>query len=153
VFAYNRAHYLNQTLHSLLGLPGLDRYTVYVSQVGGYPGGGGGGGSRAGALGCRTCPTAPVPGCWRRWAAWSPAASEGGLGAGLAGDSEHGGSWRKGRHPRREDHPPWCRRLVIALNSRCAPHLDRSRAGWERVERGGSGGRPGSRLPPHGARL
>lgn len=34
VFCFNRSDYLNQTLHSLLGLRGLDRYTVYVSQVG-----------------------------------------------------------------------------------------------------------------------
>lgn len=33
VFCFNRSDYLNQTLHSLLGLRGLDRYTVYVSQV------------------------------------------------------------------------------------------------------------------------
>lgn len=35
VFCFNRSDYLNQTLHSLLGLQGLERYTVYVSQVGG----------------------------------------------------------------------------------------------------------------------
>jgi hypothetical protein len=33
VFCYNRSDYLNQTLHSLLGLQGLDRYSVYVSQA------------------------------------------------------------------------------------------------------------------------
>ena len=38
VFCFNRSDYLNQTLHSLLGLRGLDRYTVYVSQVGVPPG-------------------------------------------------------------------------------------------------------------------
>lgn len=35
VFCFNRSDYLNQTLHSLLGLRGLEHYTVYVSQVGG----------------------------------------------------------------------------------------------------------------------
>ncbi len=33
VFCYNRVSYLNQTLHSLANLTGLERYTVYVSQV------------------------------------------------------------------------------------------------------------------------
>ena len=33
VFCYNRVGYLNQTLHSLANLTGLERYTVYVSQV------------------------------------------------------------------------------------------------------------------------
>lgn len=33
VFAFNRSDYLNQTLHSLMGLEGLKQYTVYVSQV------------------------------------------------------------------------------------------------------------------------
>ena len=34
VFCFNRTDYLNVTLHSLLGLQGLERYHVYVSQVG-----------------------------------------------------------------------------------------------------------------------
>ncbi|GAB4822166.1 hypothetical protein N2152v2_009212 [Parachlorella kessleri] len=34
VFCYNRVGYLNQTLHSLANLTGLERYTVYVSQDG-----------------------------------------------------------------------------------------------------------------------
>ena len=33
VFCYNRSDYLNQTLQSLLGLQGLERYSVYVSQA------------------------------------------------------------------------------------------------------------------------
>ena len=33
VFAYNRAHYLNATLHSLAALPGIEHYHVAVSQV------------------------------------------------------------------------------------------------------------------------
>lgn len=34
VFCYNRTDYLNQTLHSLMGLQGLSRYSLYISQVG-----------------------------------------------------------------------------------------------------------------------
>lgn len=34
LFCYNRVGYLNQTLHSLASLQGLERHTVYVSQVG-----------------------------------------------------------------------------------------------------------------------
>lgn len=34
VFCYNRTDYLNQTLHSLLGLQGLQRYSLYISQAG-----------------------------------------------------------------------------------------------------------------------
>ena len=48
VFAFNRAHYLNQTLRSLLRLRGLQRYSVYVSQAGQADGRAGGQGGRAG---------------------------------------------------------------------------------------------------------